>query len=75
MCTALLYLKCVHLLFQEDVDDLILSSGFGICTLHVFACRIVLPPTKLVNYNANQILVSLTLSAFADEELRIAVIC
>lgn len=57
------------------LDNLILSFGPSLFTLPVFACRIFQPPTMLANYNANQILVSLTLSAFADKELGIAVIC
>lgn len=75
MYIALIYLRCVHLLLQDYVDNLIFSPGPGLSTLHLFACRSFQPPTKLENYNANQILVSLTLSAFADEELEIAVIC
>lgn len=72
---AHIYLRCVHLLLQDYADTWILSSGPGPFTLHVFACKIFQLPTKLVNYNAHQILVSLTLSAFAAEKLRIAVIC
>ena len=66
MHRALLYLRRVPLLLQDDVGNLILSFGHSLFTLHVFGFRIFLPPTKPVNYNANQTLVSLTLSAFAD---------
>lgn len=51
----------------------ILSLGLSPFTLHAFSGKIFQPPAKLVNCNVNQILVSLTLSAFADQELRIVI--